>query len=140
VDTNFDKCLSFVFKWEGGYSCNPLDPGGETNFGISKKAYPDLDIAHLTSDMARAIYYRDYWVKAGCNEHRWPMDLIVFDTAVNLGVKRAMVMFQDNQTPLAFLFARIRFYIEISGKTKDRFLRGWIRRILDLYDESRKIY
>jgi len=28
---------------------------------ISKRAYPDIDIAELTEDDAKAIYQRDYW-------------------------------------------------------------------------------
>ena len=35
----FDAAVSYVLKWEGGYSNDPDDPGGETNFGISKRAY-----------------------------------------------------------------------------------------------------
>lgn len=46
---------------EGGYVNHPEDPGGETNFGITKMTYPELDIAALTEDDAVAIYARDFW-------------------------------------------------------------------------------
>ena len=42
------------------------DPGGETKFGISKRAHPDLDIANLTRDQAGAVYRRDYWDRLRC--------------------------------------------------------------------------
>ena len=48
---------------EGGYVNDPTDPGGETNYGISKRAYPKIDIKALTKHEAVKIYYKDYWVK-----------------------------------------------------------------------------
>ena len=33
----FDACLAEVLKQEGGYVDNPLDPGGATNLGITRK-------------------------------------------------------------------------------------------------------
>ena len=35
-----------------GYVNDPRDPGGETAFGLSKRANPDLDMARLTLDAA----------------------------------------------------------------------------------------
>ena len=43
---------------EGGYINHPDDPGGETNFGISKKQFPKLDIKNLTRKDAKEIYKR----------------------------------------------------------------------------------
>ncbi len=43
-----DKALAFTLKWEGGYVDNPLDMGGITNYGISQRHYPNLDIKNLT--------------------------------------------------------------------------------------------
>ncbi len=65
MEENFEKAMTFIFKWEGGYVNDGNDPGGETNFGISKRAYPNLDIKNLTKDEAKQIYYRDYWEKSG---------------------------------------------------------------------------
>ncbi|MBI5843910.1 MAG: hypothetical protein HZB23_04475 [Deltaproteobacteria bacterium] len=45
---------------EGGYVNDPADPGGETRFGISRRAYPNEDIKALTRERAAEIYYRDY--------------------------------------------------------------------------------
>lgn len=52
-----------VLGHEGGYVNNPADPGGETNWGISKRSYSKVDIKNLTRNQAIAIYYRDFWVK-----------------------------------------------------------------------------
>lgn len=36
----FEIALKKTLSWEGGYSNNPLDKGGETYCGISRKAWP----------------------------------------------------------------------------------------------------
>lgn len=41
---NFDKAYELLLKWEGGYANHLSDNGGETLFGISRKAHPDLDL------------------------------------------------------------------------------------------------
>jgi lysozyme family protein len=58
---SFAESIPIIFRHEGGYVNDPNDRGGETNHGISKRAYPDLDIRNLTKDDAAAIYYEDYW-------------------------------------------------------------------------------
>ena len=55
----FDVYFEKVISHEGGYSNDAKDPGGETNFGISKRAYPQVDIKNLTRDAAKQIYKRD---------------------------------------------------------------------------------
>src|SRR5207302_958519 len=82
VMATFDKAIGTVLEHEGGYSFDPNDPGGETKYGISRKAYPGLDVKALTLDQAKAIYKRDYWIYsriqdeeggelAGRKEDRW---------------------------------------------------------------------
>ena len=44
----FDDAVEIVLQNEKGYVNDPADPGGETNWGISRRAYPHLDIANLT--------------------------------------------------------------------------------------------
>lgn len=44
----------------GGYTNDPDDPGGETKWGISKRAYPTLNIKNLTREQATNVYYRDF--------------------------------------------------------------------------------
>ncbi len=57
----FNKAVRIILAHEGGYVNHPADPGGETNMGISKRSYPDLDIKNLTVAMAKEIYFRDFW-------------------------------------------------------------------------------
>ena len=62
----FPDAVERVLAREGGYSDNPADRGGRTNFGISSGAYPDLDVSKLTREQAKEIYKRDYWQAASC--------------------------------------------------------------------------
>ena len=86
---HFREALDFTLRWEGGYVHDARDPGGETKFGISKRAHPDLDIANLTRDQAGAVYRRDYWDRLRCFDLPRPVALAVFDFAVNSGRARA---------------------------------------------------
>lgn len=92
---NFDTAVKIILKHEGGYVNHPSDPGGETNFGISKRAYPDVDIANLTEEGAAEIYRRDYWDRIKGDDLPYPIALCVFDTAVNSGVSRAARWLQE---------------------------------------------
>lgn len=85
---NFDACMAEVFSHEGGYVNHPSDPGGETNFGISKRSYPREDIRGMTKARAAEIYRRDFWNKVRGDQLPEGIDLVVFDPAVNSGVSR----------------------------------------------------
>lgn len=67
-DLNFVQAISVLLDIEGGYSNRPDDLGGETNYGISKRQYPHLNIPELTTLKAADIYYNDYWRRYRINE------------------------------------------------------------------------
>ncbi len=94
-DPRFEEALAFVLAHEGGYSCDPRDPGGETKYGISRRSYPGLDIANLSREQAASIYRRDYWDALGLS--RLPMELAlpIFDAAVNAGREPAVRWLQE---------------------------------------------
>ncbi len=83
----FDKAFDRLMGHEGGYSNDPRDPGGETNWGISKRSYPHVDIKGLTREGAKAIYENDFWVSLG--DMSPAVKYQVFDFAVNSGVQTA---------------------------------------------------
>lgn len=137
---NFKRSMAFVFKWEGGYVNRADDPGGETRYGISKRAHPDVDIKNLAKEAAMELYRVDYWLEAGCDKLPWPDCLIRFDTAVNMGVGRARGFsdLADNWTH--HLFLRLQYYSDlVRRKPKmQTFIRGWLNRVTDLYETARK--
>lgn len=85
---NFDDAFTRLLGHEGGYSDNSKDPGGETNWGISKRSYPDVDIKALTVDGAKAIYLRDFWNPVG--DAHPAIKFQAFDFAVNSGIGTAI--------------------------------------------------
>ena len=90
-----DEITAAIISREGGYVNDPKDPGGETNFGISKRAYPDVDIKNLTEDGAKDIYKRDYWDKYKCEDLSKDLRHIYFDMCVNMGAGRATKIVQE---------------------------------------------
>ena len=85
---NFEACMTEVRLHEGGYVNHPNDPNGETNFGISKRSYPGLNIRRLTWDQAKAIYGRDFWAPLSGDDLPAGIDLVALDPGINSGVKR----------------------------------------------------
>lgn len=88
-DTAFDRLLGN----EGGYVFNPRDPGGETRWGISKRSYPNEDIANLTRERARLIYRTDFWNPL--QDAPAAVKFQVFDFAVNAGISTAIRKLQS---------------------------------------------
>lgn len=150
---NFQSAFEIIMSHEGGYVNDPRDPGGETKFGISKRAYPNLDIKNLTLSQAREIYERDYWNACQCNDFPQRARLILFDCAVNQGVKTAIVIYQQSLGvtadgvigPITIAAA----YQKNNDETYQRFLterairyvnnanfpvygKGWISRVFDI--------
>ena len=122
---------------EGGYSNDPNDSGGETKYGISKKSYPNEDIKNMTLERAKKIYYENYWLKAGCQHMKWPLNLIVFDTAVNCGRSRAEKLWDKSYNDWRdYLLRRIEFYAGLENAKY--YLRGWVNRVIDLYNLIKK--
>lgn len=101
----FDDALAHVLEMEGGYSNDPHDPGGPTNFGIRLKVFARWAGENLTPqnradlvrrlkvispETVRNIYFARYWQLARCSDLPNGLALMHFDTAVNQGVSRAV--------------------------------------------------
>lgn len=154
--TNFDFTMKNLLADEGGYVNDSNDAGGETKYGISKRAYPNEDIASLTEDRARFLYRRDYW-------DRFKGDAIIsaekasaiMSACVNFGVGAGVKLVQiaigskqdgimgsntirqvNDMDPDKFLamfsLAMIARYTEICKRkpSQMKFLIGWIARAL----------
>lgn len=147
---DFDQAFLQLIGHEGGYVNNPHDPGGETKYGISRRAYPQEDIAGMTLERAKLIYHRDYWGPAGCSTVPPGVRFDLFDMAVNAGVRAAIKALQRTvqETPDGILGPRTlaavssmsepRLIARFNGQrlaamteldTWATFGRGWARRI-----------
>lgn len=87
---NFDIAFDRLIGHEGGYVNNPADPGGETNWGVSKRSYPHLNIKALTRHAAREIYHNDFWHRINGDKMYDGVAYQLFDFAVNSGIETAI--------------------------------------------------
>ena len=148
----FDEAFKALIGHEGGYVNDPKDPGGETKFGVSKRAYPGEDIAGLTLERAKALYLRDYWDVIHADELPKHVRFAVFDAAVNSGVRQAIkwlqravgvnddgvighktlsavVAMDPYKLVAVFNGQRLKFMTELN--TFHVFGRGWARRVAE---------
>ena len=155
----FEHAVAKTLAHEGGakFTDDPADRGGATKFGISQRAYPEIDIRNLTEAQAREIYKRDYWDRIrGDDIESQAMAESIFDSAVNMGVRTSSRMAQiaasirpadgiigsntirqlndtDEALFLAmFTISKIARYAAICNRnpSQRRFLLGWVNRSL----------
>lgn len=159
--TAFQQALKHTLKWEGGdkFTDDPNDPGGSTKFGISQRAFPDLDIPNLTYPQAERIYLEHYWLPLNCEAVSLVDPVLamkLFDMGVNLGVRRGAKIFQaavqtlspgiavdghiGPETLTALSYVDIPTVKELIGVRLEnyyrsldnpRFLKGWLNRAED---------
>ena len=119
--TNFDKLMDFVFKWEGWLCDDPKDSGGITKYGIILKDLQEYnpkatreDIINLTKEQAKKIYYEKYWLRAKCDKIlNDDLALAYCDTCINCGIRQATLFLQRAVNNVA------NDDIEVDGKIGD---------------------
>jgi lysozyme family protein len=159
----FPSALRFVLRWEGGFVDDPQDPGGRTNKGVTQKTYdawlerngsPAADVRNISDAEVHSIYASDYWIPPRCDLLTSPLDLVQFDTAVNMGIGRAVRFLQSalgcgvdgdfgpntrravdacdpGSTLVAYCDAREAFYRRLAERKPalQKFLKGWLNRL-----------
>ena len=101
ISLAMDKLL----KWEGGYVNDPVDPGGETNFGITQKAWaverlkwiaaPPESVKDLDKSHAEIFYLFTYWTPLSLRLiNSQEVADALFSFAVNQGAGRAVKRMQ----------------------------------------------
>ena len=145
-----------MLQHEGGYVNHPSDPGGETNYGITKSVARQYGFKGSMKDIPMSIVekiYKDqYWDAMSCDNFEFAIAFHMFDAAVNHGlinarklIQRAVNVKDDGiigsislaairKTPQllfvnSFMAERISFYTKIS--TFPTFGRGWMSRMVD---------
>jgi lysozyme family protein len=167
MSQRFEAALQFVLKWEGSkFTNDPDDRGGATRFGVTQRVYdgfrqrrgqPLQSVKFIAMDEVRAIYTRGYWAPVHGDRMPAPLDLVLFDTGVLMGVGRAVRFLQEAlgvaadgavgpQTLAALQAARpdavarkvmelrearLRRIVE-NNPSQGKFLRGWLNRLNDL--------
>ena len=157
MKSNFDKCLEMLLEHEGGYVNDPMDNGGMTNLGVTKRVYDDWigresteqEMRDLTPDDVAPIYKKNYWDRVKGDQLPSGLDWCAFDWAVNSGsgrpakaIQRAVGATQDgaigNQTLGLIAEKEPKFIIDYVYTVRQAFYeslddfkhfgRGWSRR------------
>lgn len=173
----YTKALHFVLDVEGGTSNDPDDPGGLTSRGITKataeRAYQKgiagtADPRRLDQAEIANIYKQFYWYAVSAPSIPEPVDLILFDCAVNCGVNTSIELLQEALHELDYSLTidglmgpetkqttykatsknenkRIlanEFLLQriwyYNDLNNKKFIRGWINRMYDLKQEINK--
>lgn len=152
--SNFDKAFDLLIGNEGGYVNNQADPGGETNWGITRTVAVDNgydgSMKLMPKETAKQIYKKMYWDKLQCDQLSFVVAFQLFDAGVNHGNSQAVKFLQralsvvddgvigaktiaatnsldDLQIVMLFNAERIEFYSSL--KTFSTFGKGWVRRV-----------
>jgi lysozyme family protein len=151
MKNNFNDCLSRLLKDEGGYSNDPRDPGGPTNFGITLTDYKlyinkngtAADVKKMTVAQATTIYKEKYWDALNCDTLSSGVDYAVFDYGVNSGLARPrndLKKFANLKgTALIDAICDERMAFLKALPTFSVFGRGWTRRVAGVRAYSKQL-
>ena len=171
--TRFEECLAFVLEREGGFVDNPKDRGGATNKGVTQRVYDEWrerkgyeirSVAQIEQSEVMAIYNEGYWNPVRGIKLPAPLDLALFDAAVQHGPVRAVKWLQEilatpadgrlgdmtltkmadyitrssvSELVTTYNRRRVQFYSDIVEKNPSQkvFARGWGNRMIALSKE-----
>lgn len=104
---DFQACFEYVLGHEGGYSNNPHDQGGTTNFGVSLRFLREVPedrlkrvgifgevtektIEELTRDQAQKLYFSEFWQNAPFEKlQNGVLAKYIFDMSIHHGMAQA---------------------------------------------------
>ena len=152
--SRFEVSILKTLSNEGGLADNSNDRGGLTNYGISQRSFPDLDIRNLTKEQAVQIYKEQYWKNLYSQIDSQDIADKIFDIGVLFGVGRAVKYLQfalgvtvdgafgpntlaelNSSDPIKVLTdyktVLVEHVIQIgqNDPSQQQFVRGWLRRI-----------
>ena len=102
----FLACLAFTLapENEGGWSDNPMDPGGATMHGVTLANFrtwrhdplaTKAELRAIGDAELRAFYAVGYWQPKRCQDLPAGVDLMVFDFGVNAGTRESAMVLQQ---------------------------------------------
>lgn len=158
---NFQDSLKELLKHEGGYVNHPSDPGGETNYGVTKRVALSFgytgDMQSIPMPLVEKIYRQGYWDAIQADKLPDALRHHVFDAAVNSGPVQALKWLQEaikvtadgvlgpmtlkavleaNPDLVARRYCAIRLRFLTGLKTWPVFGAGWTRRVCDYLEKA----
>ena len=103
---------------------------------MCKRDHPEIN-EHTTIDYAKTVYKKQYWDNINGDNLPNNLDIAAFDCAVNQGTGTAKNILSKTKDLNMFMRLRLKCYSEIVRQKPDslRYLRGWMNRVLVLWDE-----
>lgn len=154
MSLTFQQIFDRLIGHEGGYVNDLQDPGGETNWGVTKRTAQANgytgNMKTMTRQQAYEIYRRAFWLRYNCEQMPDAVAYQFFDAAVNHGfgnasrmLQRAVGVLDDgiigkysleaiNRNPISDTLMvlngeRLNFYTRL--KNFERFGKGWVNRV-----------
>lgn len=152
--SDFNKSFDRLIGHEGGYVNHPADPGGETNWGVTKRTAQANgytgNMRAMTREQAKSIYKSAFWDRVKADTLDDAVAYQLFDACVNHGIGNGVRMMQravgvaddgivgnitlntlHSTSPTDFIMRfnaqRLTFYTNLS--TFSTFGKGWVRRV-----------
>lgn len=150
----FRQIFDRLIGHEGGYVFHAKDPGGETNWGITKRTavangYTGA-MKSMTREQAFHIYEKAFWQRYQCEKLTPSVAFQFFDAVVNHGSGNASRMLQraadvaddgiigkislnainampESDLLMLFNAERLKFYAKLT--TFPTFGKGWVNRV-----------
>ena len=174
---SFERALNIVLKHEGGYVNHRLDKGGPTKQGVTQSTYdswrrsnnlPVREVKLIDGHEVAEVYRSVYWTPAKCDELPSKLAIVMFDLAVNSGVRKSVIVLQrvlgisddgvfgpktkaaltktlqtlgEDWIVSSYLDEREDFYLDIvrTHPSQGVFLKGWQNRVDSLRTEVRQV-
>lgn len=139
----YSEAITRVFQDEGGYTNDPSDHGGATNWGITiadarsfwKRDATPADVKAMPKSVAENIYRSKYADRVNYDNLDAGVDYAVLDYAINSGISRSLKVLKEVQRPTAvdtinaIYDEREAFLNRLSQRPgQDRFRKGWLSR------------
>jgi lysozyme family protein len=139
---NFSRAVDFVIRQEvrpgheqdGDLHTDPKDLGGTTCFGFAQR-FQKFNVATLQNNrlLAEQKFDELYWTPAGCDSLAWPVDIIHFDTSVNMGQGvAASLLSASGGKAVQYIWLRMKAYWDRRSSPN---FPDWIKRLVDLHLE-----
>jgi peptidoglycan LD-endopeptidase CwlK len=100
----FERAQAIVKIYEGGFTDNPADPGGPTNWGITHTTLAQwrgvtsvtaAQVEAMSYEEAKEIYFARYWSRMKCGAMPGPLALAVYNVGLHSGTKTGATFLQE---------------------------------------------
>ena len=135
---SFDKAFELTIGLEGKPSNDPRDPGGFTIWGLAKKYHPEVN-KDTSIEYAKKVYFEQYWIPQRCDDAPFPLDICLFDSAVNPqndpklpGAGNQELLLQNPENWQDYQLLRMIRYLH---RSKRKFVGGHVLRVVRLTEQ-----